>query len=149
MPQVDFYVTDTAGDSRLRLACRVTEKAYLAGHRVLVWCRAADDLAHFDELLWTFVDGSFVPHEPLTPAAPASGDAQAPVVLSSGIEPQAAPEVLVNLDVDVPPFALQALRVVEFIDGDPARRAAGRARFRQYRERGINPNTHQLGSGSL
>jgi len=70
-------------------------------------------------------------------------------VLSSGIEPQAAPEVLVNLDVDVPPFALQALRVVEFIDGDPARRAAGRARFRQYRERGINPNTHQLGSGSL
>ena len=62
MPQVDFYVTDAAGDARLQLACRVTEKAYLAGLRVLVWWRAEGELGRFDELLWTFADRSFVPH---------------------------------------------------------------------------------------
>ncbi len=147
MPQVDFYVTDAAGeDTRLRLACRVTEKAYLAGHRVLVWCRSTGELARFDELLWTFADGSFVPHEPLAGAGP---EVQAPVALSSGVEPAAAPEVLVNLDAEIPPLALQAQRVAEFIDGHPTRRSEGRARFRQYREQGITPITHQLGSGSL
>ena len=46
MAQVDFYVTEAAeGDARLYLACKVTEKAYLAGSRVLVWCRSQADLA--------------------------------------------------------------------------------------------------------
>ncbi|HNR22219.1 MAG TPA: DNA polymerase III subunit chi [Steroidobacteraceae bacterium] len=147
MPQVDFYVTeDTDGESRLRLACRVTEKAYQAGHRVLVWCREPGQLAHFDELLWTFADHSFVPHESLAATDPAPA---APVILSAGIEPAWTPEVLVNLDTAVPPLALRAARIVEFIDGDPARRATGRERFRQYRDQGITPNTHNIGAASL
>ncbi|MGE0582283.1 MAG: DNA polymerase III subunit chi [Steroidobacteraceae bacterium] len=144
MSQVDFYVTDTvADDARLQLACKVTEKAYLAGLRVLVWCQAADELARFDELLWTFADRSFVPHEAL-----AAGDAAsaAPVVLTAGIEPADLPDVLVNLDADIPAIALRAPRVLEFIDGEPARRLAGRDRFRRYREQGLEPNTHRIGS---
>ena len=36
--RVDFYVTEsTAPRDRLRTACRVVEKAYLAGNTVLVW----------------------------------------------------------------------------------------------------------------
>lgn len=147
MPQVDFYVTeDTDGDSRLRLACRVTEKAYLAGHRVLVWCSEPAQLARFDELLWTFADHSFVPHESL---AAADAAPTAPVVLSAGIEPAQAPEVLLNLDAGVPALALRAARVVEFIDGNPALRTAGRERFRRYRDQGITPNTHKIGAASL
>jgi len=147
LAQVDFYVTEAvAGDSRLQLACRVTEKAFHAGLRVLVWCRAADELARFDELLWTFSDRSFVPHEALTAADVA---VQAPVVLSAGIEPAVLPDMVVNLDPDVPPIALRAPRVAEFIDGAETRRAEGRARFRRYREQGLEPNTHKIGPGSL
>jgi hypothetical protein len=47
------------------------EKAFLAGQRLLVWAEDAAELARLDTLLWTFADGSFVPHEPLAddPAA--------------------------------------------------------------------------------
>ena len=64
-PRVDFYVSEEAGDrARLRLACRVAEKAYLAKQKVVVLlrrcrrcCRASTNM------LWTFGDGSFVPHD--------------------------------------------------------------------------------------
>ncbi len=54
---------------RLKLACKLAEKAYLASQTVLVWHTDAAELRTFDALLWTFNDGSFVPHE----AIPADG----------------------------------------------------------------------------
>ena len=53
-----------------------------------------------------------------------------------------------NLSPEVPSCAETATRIAEFIDGDPARRAAGRTRFRVYKERGVTPNTHNLRSDS-
>ena len=45
MPRIDFYVSDEPGaDVRLRLACRVAEKAYLAKQKVVVWLDDADSL---------------------------------------------------------------------------------------------------------
>jgi DNA polymerase III subunit chi len=141
--RVDFYVTETtAPRDRLRTACRVVEKAYLAGHTVLVWHTDAEELREFDELLWTFGDGSFVPHEALT----ASGFSSAPVLLTSAPTPEGGFDVLVNLAADVPACVAAARRVAEFIDGDPERRQAGRARFRAYKERGWAPATHNLRS---
>src|SRR5262245_31182871 len=72
--QVEFFVLeDLSGGARLRCACRIVEKAYLASQRVLVWHTDPEELRAFDELLWTFADRSFVPHEMLgtgTPEAP-------------------------------------------------------------------------------
>ena len=139
--RVDFYVIESdASRDRLRTACRVVEKAYQAGHTVLVWHIDTDELREFDELLWTFGDGSFVPHEAITTA----GFAAAPVLLTSSATPPGDFDVLVNLAPEVPACVAEARRVAEFIDGDPARRQAGRARFRTYKERGWSPTTHNL-----
>jgi DNA polymerase-3 subunit chi len=138
---VDFYVIDEASPrARLRTACRVVEKAYLAGHTVLVWHTELEELKEFDDLLWTFGDGSFVPHDALS----AAGFETAPVLLSMGTAPAAPFDVLVNLAPEVPGCVDVAQRVAEFIDGDPGRRAAGRNRFRVYKERGVQPTTHNL-----
>jgi DNA polymerase-3 subunit chi len=143
-PRVDFYVSGEAGENaRLRLACRVTEKAYLARQRVLVWSDEPALLPRFDELLWTFGDGSFVPHE----VAPGTGgDCQAPVVLTTGQLPggdfQGA--MLINLGQAVPPFFESFARVAEFLDARPEVRSAGRDRFKAYRGRAIEPHTHNL-----
>jgi DNA polymerase-3 subunit chi len=139
--RVDFYVTgSTAPRERLRTACRVVEKAYLAGNTVLVWHTDVAELREFDELLWTFGDGSFVPHEAITER----GFASAPVLLTSSATPPGGFDVLVNLAPDVPDCVSAARRIAEFIDGDPGRRQAGRARFRAYKDRGWSPVTHNL-----
>jgi DNA polymerase-3 subunit chi len=147
-------IEEAAPVARLKLACRLAEKAYLASQRTLIWHTERAELASIDELLWTFADGSFVPHEWLTssdsPELPdsrqriSSPSAEAPVLLSAGAPPAAAFDFVVNLAADPPPFLHLTRRVAEIIDGDEARRRAGRVRFKAYRELGIEPSTHTV-----
>ena len=142
MPPVDFHVlAGTESRARGRFACREIEKAFLADQTVLVWCDSETEAAALDELLWTFADRSFVPHELLTPE---SSWEETPVLISAAASPPAPPQVLVNLAAGMPPGIDTAGRVIEIIDADPARRQAGRARFRRYRELGIEPTTHNV-----
>jgi DNA polymerase-3 subunit chi len=139
--RVDFYViAEAAGTARLKVACRLAEKAYLASQRALIWHTDRTELEALDELLWTFADGSFVPHEWLT----SNAAAEAPVLLSAGTPPAEGFDFVVNLGADLPPFLHLTRRIAEIIDGDEARRRAGRARFKAYRELGIEPATHTL-----
>jgi DNA polymerase-3 subunit chi len=146
-PRVDFYVSSEAGENlRLRLACRVAEKAYLARQRVLAWSDDAALLARFDELLWTFGDGSFVPHDVVT--ANGAG-CVAPVALTTGPLPagdffEGQGPVLLNLGQSIPPFFERFARVAEFLDARPEVRGAGRERFKAYRGKAIEPHTHNL-----
>lgn len=142
MRAVTFYVLEEASSTaRLKLACRVTEKAFQAGQSVLIWHADATELALLDELLWTFGDDrSFIPHERMVTGKVC----EAPVLLTTGSTPQSGIDVLINLAADVPPVAEQAARIVEIIDGDPARREAGRTRFKAYRELGLQPVTHNV-----
>ena len=41
---------------------RLLEKAYGAGHRILVHCADAEQLKHLDQHLWIYEDSSFLPH---------------------------------------------------------------------------------------
>jgi DNA polymerase III subunit chi len=152
--RVDFYILDEpSAGARLKLACRLAEKAYLAGQTALVWHTDPDELRAFDEMLWTFMDGSFVPHEMLTaaterlaresPAGGASTD-ETPVLLSSGMAPSADVDIIINLAPDVPGCLSRSRRVAEIIDGDDSRRRAGRARFKAYRDLGIQPASHNI-----
>jgi len=119
----------------------LAEKAYLATQTALVWHTDTEELKAFDELLWTFMDGSFVPHEMLT--ANASSD-DSPVLLSAGMAPPADFDVIINLAPDIPGCLSKTRRIAEIIDGDDARRRAGRARFKAYRDLGIQPASHNI-----
>jgi DNA polymerase-3 subunit chi len=141
-PGVGFYVLEEASAAaRLRLACRIVDKAYRARQTVLIWHTDAEELRTLDELLWTFGDDrSFIPHDLVAPGAAC----EAPVLLSASAVPQGPIDVLINLAAQIPECVSQAARVVEIIDGDPARRESGRARFKSYRDRGFAPVSHNL-----
>ncbi len=144
MERADFYVLEgTDSRARWRFACQQIEKAFLAEERVLVWLDSDAEVAAFDDLLWTFADRSFIPHEPL---GEDSDWEESPVLLSAGRAPATAPQVIVNLAAAVPPGLEQVKRVVEIIDADPARRQSGRLRFKTYRTLGVEPLTHKPGA---
>jgi len=140
-PRIDFYVSEEAGDAaRLRMACRFAEKAYLARQRVVVHADAAL-LPRVDEMLWTFGDGSFVPHDTVTTEG---APCEAPVALTTGPLPVDHTDVLINLGQSIPPFFERFARVAEFLDARPDVRSAGRERFKAYRGRSIDPQTHNV-----
>jgi DNA polymerase-3 subunit chi len=140
--RVDFYVlAGTEERVRFKLACRIAEQVYLGGRRVFVWLDEPQSLERFDELLWSFADRSFVPHELY---ADAQQWRETPVLLSCGAQPQQSYDVLVNLGGAIPAAAAHAVRVTEFVDADEQRRRAGRNRFRQYRDRGLAPETRNI-----
>lgn len=141
-PRVDFYVLPgTEGRARLKFACRIAEKAYLADQHVFVWLDDAAELQSFDELLWTFADRSFVPHELYSDARQWQ---DTPVLLGFEAQPQQPFDVLVNLGSEVPAAAARAGRIAEIVDAEEPRRRAGRQRFRHYRELGLAPETHTI-----
>jgi DNA polymerase III subunit chi len=144
--RVDFYVLQEASSAgRLKLACRLAEKAYLAAQVALVWHTDPRELKEFDELLWTFMDGSFVPHDVLAPGlTPSASIEETPVLLSAGTPPPRTVDIIINLAPEVPACLGQTRRVAEIIDGDDSRRRAGRARFKAYRDLGIQPASHNV-----
>jgi DNA polymerase-3 subunit chi len=142
MSRVDFYVLDGERDQdRLALACRLTEKAFHLGHRTYLHASSALQAQQLDELLWTYRQNSFLPHE----QAQDDADAECPILIGFRSEPPRHGDLLVNLGDEIPPFAENFERVVELVGGGEPERAQARERYRRYRERGYELQSHQVG----
>jgi DNA polymerase III subunit chi len=146
-PKVDFYVLPGRDrEARLRFACRLAEKAWLKRHRVRVQLEPGGELEAFDQMLWTFSDRSFVPHRRAGAADDAPGAAPPAVVIADTPDADAADgDVLVNL-ASAQPAPGSWARIAEVVDADDGRRRLGRERFRAYRDLGLAPETHDMGS---
>lgn len=140
MTRVDFYILpDDDEDRRQVYLCRLVDKAWRMGHRVWVHVPAAGQAEALDERLWTFSQGSFLPHER---AADQAFDDACPVILGAG-EPDER-QLLVNEDAEVPPFFSRFDRVAEVINQSPERKQAGRTRYAFYRDRGYELHYHNV-----
>ncbi len=141
MTQVDFYILgEQAAGDRFQLACRISEKAWQQGHRVFLHTNSEAESRHMDKLLWTFRDGSFLPHGLL-----GESDASVtPVLIGNGGGAGDEHDVLINLASEIPPFFSRFERVAELIDQDPENRQSGRLRYKTYRDRGYTMNTHDI-----
>lgn len=139
--RIDFYVLPDAGESpRRRFACRLAEKAYRLQHSVHI--RTPDESAsrELDDLLWTFRDGSFVPHEV---TGDAGREAQTPVTIGPNPPAGRQPHLLINLGADLPGQD-DMPRVAEIVSADDDSRAHSRRRYARYRELGHTLETHKL-----
>lgn len=141
MTQVDFYIlnADATGD-RYQLACRIAEKARRAGRRVLIHTPIAAESKHVDNLFWTLWEQAFIPHGMLGKVEPKIN----PILIGDGSSDKEEHEVLINLATEVPMFFSRFERMIECVDHDDAVKAAGRERFRFYREHGYPLQTHNI-----
>ena len=144
MTRVDFYILSTDSDrARLHFTCRIADKAMRSGRHIFINSTSEHESRQLDELLWTFSQGSFVPHRVV--GAGETGPAREPVVIVSGREPGGEQwNVLINLAAEVPEFFSRYERVVELVDADQVRRNQGRERYRFYQDRGCELNTHRM-----
>lgn len=144
MTRVDFYILDqSSSEARLSLACRLAAKAVEQHLEVLINTGTETDAARLDELLWTFSQGSFIPHRRLD--GPNDRDEGEPVLIGNDRVPETGRwELLINLSLEVPGFFSRFERVAELVDAEPQNKAAGRERFRYYRDRGYELRTHRL-----
>lgn len=142
-PQVDFYALG-APDRRSRLvaACRLAEKAYDQGLKVAVRTSSPAETAEVDELLWTFADGSFIPHG-VWPAEPDFA-AVTPVLVGMNALPESHRDVLINLGADAPADFSAYARVCDVVGGDEDGKQSGRRRWRTYRDAGCTPILHPI-----
>lgn len=143
MTRVDFYILeDNARDDRFGLACRLAEKAWQQGHRVLIQADSEEEARHLDRLLWVYRDQNFVPHGMLGKA----DNGLNPILIAlPGQEPGEEHGVLINLATEVPRFFSRFERVAECVDKDEGARQRSRERFRFYREHGYPLESHQIG----
>ena len=140
MSRIDFYILGDAGEAaRNVFACKLAEKAYRMKHSVHI--RTADPgLANqLDELLWTFRDGSFVPHE----IASAGRTPESPVTIGDR-EGIGASDLLINLADHLPADIGAFARIAEIVSSDEDSKQRSRKRFTEYRDQGHTLETHTL-----
>ncbi|HVE48254.1 MAG TPA: DNA polymerase III subunit chi [Casimicrobiaceae bacterium] len=137
MTSIDFY---TRVDHPLEVAARLVQKAYAQHGTVRVLTADAESTASLDRMLWQLPATSFLPHCRL--ASPLA--AETPVIVDHVSEHQGPAAVLINLQSSPPAFFGRFERLAEIVGSDDAHVAAGRARFRFYRERGYELRVHDL-----
>ncbi len=142
MARVDFYVLQRADErSRHTLACKLAEKAYRLDNSVYIHAKTHQDAEHLNELLWTFRDGSFVPHA----LSGVDDDTTAsPVMIGCTADGVESRDLLINLCDEVPAFAEAFPRVAEVVTSDENCRILSRKRFTEYRDKGHSIQTHKL-----
>ena len=141
--RVDFYVlSEDAPDARLRWACRLAEQAAEQGSHVYLQTLDQGDARRLDELLWTYNDRSFLPHEIFSGGEPSH--ARVMVLLGDAAAPPSHRQLVVNLTEAIPAGLEQYERVAEIVDVDPERKRTARERYKQYRERGCALESHNV-----
>ncbi|MCW5298070.1 DNA polymerase III subunit chi [Herbaspirillum lusitanum] len=135
MTRIDFH---SNVPNKLAYACRLVRKARAAQCKIVLLGRDRGELTQLDQLLWSFSEQDFIPHvhagDPLA--------AQTPVILTDS-EAVELPHhhVLINLSGNTPEHFARFERMFEIISSDEADKAAGRDRYRFYKERGY-PLSH-------
>ena len=140
MPRADFYLIDKPRfrDQPLLLVCELAKKACAAQQPTLILCRDFAQAEALDDLLWSFDDDAFIPHQ----LAGDDDDADTAVlVVPPGIDTPPRP-LAINLRDDCP--AETGERVLEVVAADPAAREGSRTRWREYQRRGFQVNKFDM-----
>ncbi len=108
---------DLQSDKRAGELARLIESLAADGHRLVVWVADEGRRQIFDDWLWTFDKGSFVPHAAWQPSL---GDVEDPVVLlGEPANPNSATVLVIGDD-------LPGRRLGEGVRRDPRPHPSGR-----------------------
>ena len=139
MIHVDFYITGVnTPKERFPFVCSLIEKAYQEGHQVYVYTNDNDETHFLDNLLWTYKDDEFIPHQSYTSSA------KAPILIGSEEPIMEKSEILINLTQVIPSFYEKFKRIVEIVPQEATWRNQLRSNYKLYQERSCELKSHDL-----
>ncbi len=134
MPRADFYLIakDRFKAEPLRLVCELARKAYDANLWTLVLARDAAQAEQLDDMLWDMGEDAYIPHQ----IAGADVDEEEAAVL---IAPPDVDAPLRPLVINLRDAAVEGAfdRGLEVVPADESAREPLRARWSQYKARGL------------
>lgn len=134
MPRVDFH---SQVSDKYNYTCRLVRKARAANCQIIILVNDEDQLRLLDQELWQFSATDFLPHVRLNDALAAVTPILLTTQLSNSIPHR---DLLINLRPQVPDHFEQFNRVIEIVSSDTEEAHAGRQRFKQYQQSGIQPS---------
>lgn len=146
MTRIDFYIIENdPGPAIETFICRLTEKVWSKNNSIYIHTMDEQHAIKYDELLWSFNENSFIPHE-LIQHKTIHTEAQNVLIGHQTSEeiPVTHHDVLINLHHETPSFFSQFERVAEIITVDEISRSKGRERYQFYRDRGYALETHKM-----
>ncbi|NII12081.1 DNA polymerase III subunit chi [Oleiagrimonas sp. C23AA] len=138
--RADFYLIDKPRfrEQPLLLVCELARKAMAAQQPTLVLTRDFEQADTLDDLLWSFDEDAFIPHQI---AGDEDDDITAVLIVPPDTEVQDRP-LVINLRETIASGQYQ--RVLEVVAADPAEREGSRQRWRQYKQRGFEIAKHDM-----
>jgi DNA polymerase-3 subunit chi len=137
MTSIDFY---THVADRLEVAAKLVAKAFAQHGSVRVLTPDAATTDALDRTLWLRPPIAFLPHCRVGSALAAD----TPIWIDHVDDHPGPAAVLINLQPAPPSFFSRFERLAEIVGIGDADVAAGRDRYRYYRERGYELRTHSL-----
>jgi DNA polymerase-3 subunit chi len=145
MTESVFYILNSSQPrERYIVACKITEKAYKLGKHVFILTNTTEESQALDNLLWSFKQGSFIPHEIVDNTQQQTIEPLPNSVLIGASTSTTSATVLINLSTELPDNMDRFERIVEIIDQDVQIKQAGRQRYKAYQSNNFQLKTHNL-----
>ncbi|WP_257264835.1 DNA polymerase III subunit chi [Endozoicomonas sp. ONNA2] len=154
MTRVTFYLLDSnldnSGQNEQQFACRLIDKAWRGGLPMHIHTTDESSCKSMDQLLWAWREDSFLPHGIISQARGNASEkrallaSQSPITLGFDTPILESRRLLINLSPEVPSFFRDFARTCEIVVQNPDHKAVSRAKFRAYRQAGIEPEVHNM-----
>lgn len=133
--RVDLYLltTDTFTHS-LAFVCQLVDKTYRQGYASIIQLESPVEAAALDQLLWTFRDVSFIPHQLSTPNR---------IVVSEATH-STPPSLRIHCCLSDPPHPIEEPRLLQIVPNQPHLHQLARQHYRFYQQQGYALTTHHI-----
>ena len=134
MPRADFYLIDKPRfrEEPLLLVCELARKAFDAQLPTLIYTRSYEQASQLDELLWSFDEDAFIPHQ--IAGEQDDDEVTAVLIVPPGTKTPDR-KLVINLRDECAHGTFESVK--EVVPAVEAERTGSRERWSEYKKRGF------------
>lgn len=131
MTRVEFFFNVPDKFAKVVELC---DRAVTKGRQLTIFTQGAAMSAELEQLLWQQSATSFLP----SAQSGQEASLDAPIILDADGKSLIQDDILINLQLEYPPFFSRFRYLVELVGVDEADKARARSRYKFYRDRGYS-----------